>query len=318
MPPKKAGTKQGRAKARRLEALLLSGPYRKECPLCQRVFTHPPAFTVHIKTCGTLAAPPPRRTPAASSKVPRDPNKPPPASTGWRARARAKKAALEAAGLATGVETQQGAAAAACPGGAAKPKAGGSSGAAAGKPVARTKRAGTGRVEFGYEMGGNGAGGKVWTDSHSSGGEHPLSPSRFGGSSGRYTAVGNTPRRPTPDWNTLLSVGAIGELMVSIDERTLTERKSSDWPRRRGEWRRRLLCEPLPALAADTAAAAAAPAVKLKVADLIDSLVELEVALLFSAVLPTWKVNREDWQERVLRCVRATHFPPQLDFGGCL
>ena len=34
------------------------------------------------------------------------------------------------------------------------------------------------------------------------------------------------------------------------------------------------------------------------VVDLIDSLVQLEVALLFSSVVPAWKANREDWQER--------------------
>ena len=26
--------------------------YRKSCPACSRVFTHPPAFTVHLKSCG--------------------------------------------------------------------------------------------------------------------------------------------------------------------------------------------------------------------------------------------------------------------------
>ena len=124
------------------------------------------------------------------------------------------------------------------------------------------------------------------------------------------------PRRAAIDWDALLSPEAIGKKIVSLEDRTPADRKASDWPKRRPAWRRLLLCQPLPhgghgsdAQASAAAAAAAAAAQpkkrKLLLSDLIDSLVELEVALLFSAVVPAWKSNREDWQERLLRCETA-------------
>ena len=42
------------------------GGYRKQCSQCRRTFTHPPAFTIHRKSCGNEgAAPTPRRVPAS-------------------------------------------------------------------------------------------------------------------------------------------------------------------------------------------------------------------------------------------------------------
>jgi hypothetical protein len=64
------------------------GGYRKQCPTCRRTFTHPPAFTIHRKSCGNEGgAPTPRSRPAAP-RSPRSqpvnplsfPAKPPPAT----------------------------------------------------------------------------------------------------------------------------------------------------------------------------------------------------------------------------------------------
>ena len=62
--------------------------YRKQCPTCRRAFTHPPAFTIHRKSCGDeksggasprgrVAAMSPRARPANPLSVP---PKPPPAT----------------------------------------------------------------------------------------------------------------------------------------------------------------------------------------------------------------------------------------------
>ena len=62
--------------------------YRKQCPTCRRAFTHPPAFTIHRKSCGDeksggasprgrVAAMSPRARPVNPLSVP---PKPPPAT----------------------------------------------------------------------------------------------------------------------------------------------------------------------------------------------------------------------------------------------
>ena len=268
------------------------GGYHRQCPQCQRAFTHPPAFTVHHKSCGNegAAASPatPRRVPPVSHGCAPPVQNPGPLSTSfpWRLgppekTAKPPPATERQRKLA---EQQQAANDRDRPHSVVKPEA------AISKPPPRAKRAAAARKT---------AIAKLWTDSPG----------------------GDIPRRATPLWNVLLSVGAIGKQIAGLEERTPANRKSSDWPNRRGEWRRRLLCElpPAPAPPADTArlvlssstaaagwlAATTDPVLKLTVKDLVDSVLELEVALLFSATLPTWTLNRENWQERVLRCVRT-------------
>ena len=76
------------------------------------------------------------------------------------------------------------------------------------------------------------------------------------------------------------------------EELTPAQYKSKDWAKRRDAWRRRLLRK------ADGGAGGGTDGLT----QLTDALIDLEVALLFSAVLASWRGEREDWQERVLRC----------------
>ena len=77
---------------------------------------------------------------------------------------------------------------------------------------------------------------------------------------------------------------------VRQEELTPAQYKSKDWAKRRDAWRRRLLRK------ADGGAGGGTDGLT----QLTDALIDLEVALLFSAVLASWRGEREDWQERVL------------------
>ena len=98
------------------------------------------------------------------------------------------------------------------------------------------------------------------------------------------------PQRAPVDWDALLTPEAVGKAVLSLEERTAAECKIPEWAKRRPAWRRVLKGE---------GGASATNRTLLPLAKLIDSLVELEVALLFTAVVPAWKSNREDWQQRV-------------------
>lgn len=102
------------------------------------------------------------------------------------------------------------------------------------------------------------------------------------------------PRRAPVDWDALLTTEAVGKAVVSLEERTTPECKIPEWSKRRIAWRRLLNCE------------GASSTKTLPLQQLIDGLVELEVALLFTAVVPAWKSNRDDWQQRVQQCETAS------------
>jgi hypothetical protein len=98
------------------------------------------------------------------------------------------------------------------------------------------------------------------------------------------------PRRAPVDWDAMLTAEAVGKAVVSLEERTTPECKVPEWSKRRIAWRRFLKCE------------GASSTKTLPLQNLIDGLVELEVALLFTAVVPAWKSSREDWTQRLQQC----------------
>ena len=63
--------------------------YRKACPKCSRVFTHPPAFSVHVKSCGANTAAEQSKSvickPAAAAVAPTRPTVGPPSKGEGRA-----------------------------------------------------------------------------------------------------------------------------------------------------------------------------------------------------------------------------------------
>ena len=62
------------------------GGYRKQCPECRRIFTHPPAYTIHRKSCGVEGRPP---------STPRSPRSSSPKSRGSSSSTKSWRAALQ-------------------------------------------------------------------------------------------------------------------------------------------------------------------------------------------------------------------------------